>query len=135
MLCVPGYPNLLGPLMFLFFSCDQCPLSGATTARCFPVLATAALPDPGNPGWAGDRGAAPAVCSSGLRPVEPHRVVYQQGMALPRPGRDHLQQVDQRAVVRHVLGDVGVRPVCRSEEHTSELQSLMRIYSAVFCLN
>src|SRR3546814_3788833 len=37
-------------------------------------------------------------------------------MALPRPGRDHLQQVDQRAVVRHVLGDVGVRPVC-SPQH------------------
>src|SRR3546814_5112599 len=24
---------------------------------------------------------------------------------------------------------------CRSEEHTSELQSIMRIYTAVFCLN
>src|SRR3546814_10477122 len=29
--------------------------------------------------------------------------------------------------------DVG-RPKCRSEEHTSELQSLMRISYAVFCL-
>src|SRR3546814_3146382 len=27
------------------------------------------------------------------------------------------------------------RPVARSEEHTSELQSLMRISYAVFCLN
>src|SRR3546814_10309441 len=26
------------------------------------------------------------------------------------------------------------RDICRSEEHTSELQSLMRISSAVFCL-
>src|SRR3546814_10326787 len=29
----------------------------------------------------------------------------------------------------------GSRPLRRSEEHTSELQSLMRISSAVFCLN
>src|SRR3546814_4487843 len=28
----------------------------------------------------------------------------------------------------------GVAPACRSEEHTSELQSLMRISYAVFCL-
>src|SRR3546814_5045727 len=33
----------------------------------------------------------------------------------------------------HVLGDV-TRGVGRSEEHTSELQSLMRISYAVFCL-
>src|SRR3546814_2638144 len=29
----------------------------------------------------------------------------------------------------------GVAPLARSEEHTSELQSLMRISYAVFCLN
>src|SRR3546814_6352210 len=56
---------------------------------------------------------------------------------------EHLQE-------RHVLGDVvqvvllhralgggvGLAPdvECRSEEHTSELQSLMRISYAVFCL-
>src|SRR3546814_4081419 len=28
----------------------------------------------------------------------------------------------------------GLRQICRSEEHTSELQSLMRISYAVFCL-
>src|SRR3546814_3641871 len=31
-------------------------------------------------------------------------------------------------------GDAGDRPGARSEEHTSELQSLMRISYAVFCL-
>src|SRR3546814_4485606 len=31
--------------------------------------------------------------------------------------------------------DLGGREEARSEEHTSELQSLMRISSAVFCLN
>src|SRR3546814_9279527 len=32
------------------------------------------------------------------------------------------------------LGDRGAAEVARSEEHTSELQSLMRISYAVFCL-
>src|SRR3546814_3308999 len=31
--------------------------------------------------------------------------------------------------------EIGFRKVIRSEEHTSELQSLMRISYAVFCLN
>src|SRR3546814_2081371 len=33
-----------------------------------------------------------------------------------------------------LAGNVEVSPRCRSEEHTSELQSLMRISYAVFCL-
>src|SRR3546814_1976260 len=33
------------------------------------------------------------------------------------------------------LGDCRIGEVERSEEHTSELQSLMRLSSAVFCLN
>src|SRR3546814_1009645 len=33
------------------------------------------------------------------------------------------------------IGTLALQPVCRSEEHTSELQSLMRISYAVFCLN
>src|SRR3546814_2008820 len=32
------------------------------------------------------------------------------------------------------LGSVAIAPISRSEEHTSELQSLMRISYAVFCL-
>src|SRR3546814_9286088 len=40
-----------------------------------------------------------------------------------RPGAGHLPVRDRAAV-----------PVRRSEEHTSELQSLMRISYAVFCL-
>src|SRR3546814_7507613 len=39
------------------------------------------------------------------------------------------QRVEARAVADHVLGELQ-----RSEEHTSELQSLMRISYAVFCL-
>src|SRR3546814_9605661 len=34
----------------------------------------------------------------------------------------------------HLAAQAGVRYSLRSEEHTSELQSLMRISSAVFCL-
>src|SRR3546814_8262373 len=40
--------------------------------------------------------------------------------------------VDRRRMVRHV--DVGNMERRRSEEHTSELQSLMRISYAVLCL-
>src|SRR3546814_6868485 len=60
-----------------------------------------------------------------------------------RLGRDQRQLVDlqQRDLARAVLGALPAqlqadRPACagRSEEHTSELQSLMRISYAVFCL-
>src|SRR3546814_8878557 len=56
----------------------------------------------------------------------PHRRPVQGGVpALPRAERPG-------PAVRH---DLGHRPaVHRSEEHTSELQSLMRISYAVFCL-
>src|SRR3546814_4735774 len=45
--------------------------------------------------------------------------------------RDSTQHVDQPGFHRQAVvpGDA-----CRSEEHTSELQSLMRISYAVFCL-
>src|SRR3546814_4142703 len=40
-----------------------------------------------------------------------------------------LTRADQAGAMRAALG-----PIVRSEEHTSELQSLMRISYAVFCL-
>src|SRR3546814_4184624 len=44
-------------------------------------------------------------------------------------------RVGEVAVVEPGAGDdVGEKPGVRSEEHTSELQSLMRISYAVFCL-
>src|SRR3546814_2773824 len=52
----------------------------------------------------------------------------QQGLGI-QPG---LDAVDQRLAARHHAG--GIQRVIRSEEHTSELQSLMRISYAVFCL-
>src|SRR3546814_2582199 len=41
---------------------------------------------------------------------------------------------EDQAVVAEAEEIVDERPVARSEEHTSELQSLMRISYAVFCL-
>src|SRR3546814_1261267 len=38
------------------------------------------------------------------------------------------------AMLEEMLGDLHLEPGTRSEEHTSELQSLMRISYAVFCL-
>src|SRR3546814_7367665 len=53
--------------------------------------------------------------------------IFSDGMA---ERRDHLLEFTQ------VLGGFGTlrKTPCRSEEHTSELQSLMRISYAVFCL-
>src|SRR3546814_8672058 len=50
-----------------------------------------------------------------------------------RTGRRPTSSNWSRALQR-ALGQVGHAPL-RSEEHTSELQSLMRIPYAVFCLN
>src|SRR3546814_2345830 len=63
-----------------------------------------------------------------------HRAVLRllDGRILPRQGRrraDHLR----RSVEAGGRVSPGV-PAARSEEHTSELQSLMRISYAVFCL-
>src|SRR3546814_9238030 len=64
---------------------------------------------------------------------------------LHRPGADDADDVHreyQQRLVRHLyaqmdgddLRDAVGAAVARSEEHTSELQSLMRLSSAVFCL-
>src|SRR3546814_11901626 len=59
-------------------------------------------------------------------------------LGLPRPEADH-RLLEGRAIVEQAIGravDGFVAPawLYRSEEHTSELQSLMRISYAVFCL-
>src|SRR3546814_4594474 len=60
--------------------------------------------------------------------------------ALPQPPRTS-QKVPTNSAVRRCIRDIGTSPLIigrrprdRSEEHTSELQSLMRISYAVFCL-
>src|SRR3546814_7860664 len=98
------------------------------------------------------------VCSSDLPGLLDHRAVDQREDVLPEPeaqAHDALPDVEQRRArrgivrVREVLrqlleadadrrGEAAQEGVAeigrRSEEHTSELQSLMRISYAVFCL-
>src|SRR3546814_4602621 len=66
------------------------------------------------------------LCRSRLHLLPRHEPQRRRVDAIPQPA--HLA----RAVIEHVP-QVAVA-VHRSEEHTSELQSLMRISYAVFCL-
>src|SRR3546814_10063064 len=72
-----------------------------------------------------------------MKLVRAARHARQIGLCVePRIAHHHqlLQQLASRLhgrEVREVVGTIGMR---RSEEHTSELQSLMRISYAVFCL-
>src|SRR3546814_3190474 len=52
----------------------------------------------------------------------------------PHPRRHGGAVVRERRLRARAPGEGGLRPDARSEEHTSELQSLMRISYAVFCL-
>src|SRR3546814_9140404 len=58
-------------------------------------------------------------------------VVLNNGVSTEAPLRLAAHTILQRHGVRIVIADL---PRLRSEEHTSELQSLMRISYAVFCL-
>src|SRR3546814_9798653 len=49
-------------------------------------------------------------------------------------GRDLVGKLDPEAVIEHLPRAGEFHILMRSEEHTSELQSLMRISYAVFCL-
>src|SRR3546814_4859712 len=64
----------------------------------------------------------------GLR-TEARRQGVLAGGVLQRPGHAAFRALPCQPAV-----EVGQRPGGRSEEHTSELQSLMRISYAVFCL-
>src|SRR3546814_1229661 len=98
------------------------------------------------------------VCSSDLQPAAPARVRLVGQIADHRidegveDEREHQREADQlrihpqhliveqqqkgrKAVVLDPIGNAAEAVVhLRSEEHTSELQSLMRISYAVFCL-
>src|SRR3546814_4702451 len=71
-------------------------------------------------------------------PRHPRRRVIAVERDRDRLRHPQQQQVDERNVHLHGgaldLGHLVALPRLRSEEHTSELQSLMRISYAVFCL-
>src|SRR3546814_2000233 len=80
--------------------------------------------------------------SLGDAPDEPHGGRQQDRPPDEDPGRDDTDRVEQETVPERpdlparMTGDPRTPPrVPRSEEHTSELQSLMRISYAVFCLH
>src|SRR3546814_5535307 len=76
------------------------------------------------------------ACAEAARPVgrpghEVDHAVGERQRHRHVVGRPELPQIGQHREVHGLLGDVETP---RSEEHTSELQSLMRISYAVFCL-
>src|SRR3546814_3440141 len=74
--------------------------------------------------------------SVGLQMVDPDRVCVVAEQVDGRGGvQDEARRPDGGRPARHLVEhDLHREPVARSEEHTSELQSLMRISYAVFCL-
>src|SRR3546814_10352948 len=68
---------------------------------------------------------------SGETPLQDAIDLYERGNKLRRRCADRLDAAQAR--IEAIRLDVEGRPV-RSEEHTFELQSLMRISYAVFCL-
>src|SRR3546814_3552414 len=84
------------------------------------------------------------VCSSDLRFGDDSTVNLNQArdglcdINVFSYGAHHMMGIDADRDMSSVVGGVMTRsasiPIIRSEEHTSELQSLMRISYAVFCL-
>src|SRR3546814_10913699 len=69
--------------------------------------------------------------------AEPHVILFDE----PLSNLDAQLRDSMRTLLQQIHGEFGITAVyvthdqTRSEEHTSELQSLMRISYAVFCLN
>src|SRR3546814_1271961 len=84
------------------------------------------------------------LCSAMLVVLEDHVrgfVMVTAGALAERPGdeeQEHRYHDDQAPAIGEmpdfVIGHRAAPEAARSEEHTSELQSLMRISYAVFCL-
>src|SRR3546814_6907067 len=81
------------------------------------------------------------VCSSDLANIKSYRVIQSVDKALVAPVATGYQRVLPEPVrdglgnaLRNISEPVNFLNFLRSEEHTSELQSLMRISYAVFCL-
>src|SRR3546814_6005786 len=78
----------------------------------------------------GDQDALGFCCRRKRRVLRPRKVInLDPCMRLPHVTEASVYVVCVQIRIRHV------HPAFRSEEHTSELQSLMRISYAVFCFN
>src|SRR3546814_3156625 len=64
--------------------------------------------------------------------VDPYPLALDEGNGLVIVG--HLDAVERPHEAFHVAGQMDIERARRSEEHTSELQSLMRTSYAVLCL-
>src|SRR3546814_6905777 len=71
-----------------------------------------------------------------LRAIEPGGGGGDEGRRLDhrQAGKEVIHSGARVKFAQHMLGDLKMEDLRRSEEHTSELQSLMRISYAVFCL-
>src|SRR3546814_6504548 len=79
------------------------------------------------------------VCSSDLNEADPGACVHATYQSAGALFWHNVSWVCDDMIPSHAVGDLNIRSglphgVDRSEEHTSELQSLMRISYAVFCL-
>src|SRR3546814_9070951 len=75
-----------------------------------------------------------SFCSPTIRPSAQTQFCHHRGR-VDRDRGDFGHALERRVgILQAVTGD-GAHHGRRSEEHTSELQSLMRISYAVFCLN
>src|SRR3546814_8139809 len=72
----------------------------------------------------------PRVGFPEIRIIDPDRIVGSTHR-LPHVSTITIQETPKRSAI---MPKRGLQKVLRSEEHTSELQSLMRISYAVFCL-
>src|SRR3546814_7799330 len=65
------------------------------------------------------------------------RIFDRRKVTAPQPvvvGQAGIERLNSRSARAVALDAMDAKGGCRSEEHTSELQSLMRISYAVFCL-
>src|SRR3546814_6028500 len=107
--------------MFIFFFFNETPTTEIYT-YCHPLSLHAALPI-----YPCRRGGARRARAAGRRRARHRRHAFRSARAGTAAGRNRGRR-DGAAGDRRAAG-----PRARSEEHTSELQSLMRISYAVFC--
>src|SRR3546814_4467956 len=81
---------------------------------------------------AGTFGGVPGACPPHPRPSRGRRGLYRKARA--PPGRRVRRRRNDMSEALIIDAARTPRGIGRSEEHTSELQSLMRISYAVFCL-